>query len=232
MIQKDEQPPVAFPEATEEEVLLKTIASLADASKKYAGEYFGHFLNETQIEDARYEVARMGTAAAHVYDVWQRSREALPSSAEIGGVVEPPTFGSQLRWRRSAGNGAEGEHRSGSRFTHLAQLNERVRKTTETVTEALPVLRDQVLYSRHFERNCMRLYGYEQGEIERLRYAEDLRLTLEQTLQAIQGDVDSLRAQTQSLTLYAQMHLAIQVQILTWIILGVTVIGVIAAFVN
>jgi hypothetical protein len=207
------------------------IGELKQASAKYQTEYFGHFLNEDQVDDARSGIAEMGTAATHLYDLWHHSRDALPTSSEIGRVVEPLTLRSrlvQLVPRRAGGQKNSADKRR-SRFTELAHLNERVRRTAEAVTEALPALRDQVLYARHFERNCMRLYA-ENGETERLRDAEDLRLTLEQTLQNIQGDVDSLRAQTQSLTLYAQMHLAMQVQILTVIILAVTMLGVIAAF--
>jgi len=219
-------------QSSDEQALDAAIRVLGETSRRYAAEYFGHFLNEHQIDAARTEVAEMGTASAHLYDLWQRNRSALPTSSEIGRVVEPPTFRSQIsRWRPSEEDSESSSQKAPRpRFTRLVQLNERVRRTTEAVTEALPVMRDQILYARHFERNCMRLYGNE--EVERLRDAEDMRLTLEQTLRAIQGDVDSLRAQTQSLTLYAQMHLAIQVQVLTWIILFVTIAGVVAAFVN
>lgn len=225
--------PAAPAGVVEDQRLSAVIQDLKQASAEYHAEYFGHFLNEQQVDAARSEIAKMGTAAAHLYDHWQRSRDALPTSAEIGAVVDPLTFRSRLSQfmpRRLAED--DGTPDKGSRFTRLANLNERVRQAAEEITEALPMLRDQVLYARHFEQNCMRLYRGEDRESERLQDAEDLRLTVEQTLQNIQGDVDSLRSQTQSLTLYAQMHLAIQVQILTGIVLVVTVAGVIAAFIQ
>ena len=189
----------------DEALLADAIRELKGVSAEYQAEYFGHFLNELQIDEARTKIAEMGTAATHLYDLWQRSREALPTSSEIGSVVEPLTVRSQLtRWWPFSKEGDEPTQKS-NRFTPLAHLNESVRSMTEAVTEALPVLRDQVLYARHFERNCMRLYGDDHDAAARLRDAEDLRLTLELTLQNIQGDVGSLRAQTESLTLYAQI---------------------------
>lgn len=226
-----------LPDATEalpseDRALAAAMKALGDSSHGYATEFYGHFLNEHQIDKARAEIAKMDTAAARLYEAWRTSRGALPTSAEVGQVVDPPTFWFQITGKRSDADPEKARQR-GRRFTRLVRLNERIRGTSEAVTESLPVLRDQILYARHFERNCMRLYGEaEQEQIERLRDAEDMRLSLEQTLGNIHGDVDSLRAQTQSLTLYAQMHLAIQVQLLTGIILVVTVAGVVAAFVR
>jgi hypothetical protein len=57
-----------------------------------------------------------------------------------------------------------------------------------------------------------------------------MRLELEQTLRAIEGDVDPLRAQSQSLTLYAQTLLTIQIQLLTVVLLVLIAAGVVAAF--
>jgi hypothetical protein len=211
-------------------MLAAAMKELRNSSRRYATEFYGHFLNEHQIDSARAEVAKMDTAAARLYEAWRASRGALPTSAEVGQVVDPPTLWSQIARKKPAKDSEKARIRA-RRFTRLVRLNERIRGTSEAVTESLPVLRDQILYARHFERNCMRLYGEaEQEQVERLRDAEDMRLSLEQTLGNIHGDVDSLRAQTQSLTLYAQMHLAIQVQLLTGIILIVTVAGVVAAF--
>lgn len=176
--------PAAPAGVVEDQRLSAVIQDLKQASAEYHAEYFGHFLNEQQVDAARSEIAKMGTAAAHLYDHWQRSRDALPTSAEIGAVVDPLTFRSRLSQfmpRRLAED--DGTPDKGSRFTRLANLNERVRQAAEEITEALPMLRDQVLYARHFEQNCMRLYRGEDRESERLQDAEDLRLTVEQTLQ-------------------------------------------------
>jgi len=219
--------------ADEEDALPTAIHELGDAARRYAAAgYLGNFLNEHQIDAAHTEIARMATASSRLYEVWQRSRAALPTSAEIERVVEPPTFRSQSVRSRPAQSGSDKARQRTRRFTRLVHLNERVRRATETVTEALPVMRDQVLYARHYERNCTRLYGDEQEQVDRLRDAEDMRLAFEQTLRAIEGDVESLRAQAQSLTLYAQMLLTIQVQVLTWILLLLTAAGVVAAFLH
>jgi hypothetical protein len=212
--------------------LARAIQDLDKAGKEYSSQYFGQFLNENQIDEAHAEIAKMETASSRLYYAWQRIRDELPTSTEIGLVVEPPAIWSKATKETSSDD--DFAPRRSRRFRQLVRLNERVRRTTEAATEALPVLRDQILYAHHFERNCMRLYGNEpeQEHTERLRDAEDMRQGLEQTLRTLQGDVESLRAQTQSLTLYAQMHLAIQVQLLTWILLVVTVLGVVAAFVH
>jgi hypothetical protein len=229
--QADKQGAALSEAPSDAQLLDEATDELGRTAEPYAAEFFGHFLNEQQIDPARTQVAEMETAANRLYDIWQKNRNALPASAEIGAVVEPATFKALFDHWRSSRDWSRAPWR-GRRFTKLVQLNEQVRRTTESATEALPVLRNQILYARHFERNCLRLYGSEHEQFERLRDAEEMRLSLEQTLGAIQGDVDSLRGQTQSLTLYAQMHLAIQVQLLTWILLVVTVAGVVAAFVH
>jgi hypothetical protein len=211
--------------------LFQAIQDLDGAGEEYSSQYFGQFLNEYQIDKAHAEIAKMETASSRLYYAWQQIRDQLPTSTEIGLVVQPPAI-----WSRATKESSDEDFspRRSRRFRQLVRLNERVRRTTEAATEALPVLRDQILYAHHFERNCMRLYGNEteREHTERLRDAEDMRQGLEQTLRTLQGDVESLRAQTQSLTLYAQMHLAIQVHLLTWILLVVTILGVVAAFVH
>jgi hypothetical protein len=216
----------------DEPLLLAAIEGLSASASRYASEYFGHFLNETQIIDAQAEIAQMATAASRLYEVWQRSRAGLPTSAEIGRVVAPPTFRAQLLRLRLVDDDGSGAPLRSRRFSRLVTLNERVRRASETVTEALPIMRNQILYARHYERNCARLYGSDDEQVDRLRDAEDMRLAFEQILRAIEGDVESLRAQAQSLTLYAQMLLAVQIQVLTWILLLLTAAGVVAAFLN
>jgi hypothetical protein len=64
----------------------------------------------------------------------------------------------------------------------------------------------------------------------RMRDAEELRLTLEEYLLSLEADVESRRAQSQSLALYAQMLLAKQVSLLTWLLILLTAAGVAGAF--
>jgi hypothetical protein len=221
----------AVASGVEGEELRAAIRELGVAVQKYADAgYFGNLLNEQQVEIAQVEIAQMATALSGFYDVWRRTRASLPTSAEIERVVAPPSF----RAGRSTAMPPEPLARRLKKrpFRSLVSLNEEVRRATETVTEALPIVRDQILYARHYERNCTRLYANELEQVDRLRDAEDMRLAFEQTLRAIQGDVDSLRAQAQSLTLYAQMRLTFQVQILTWLLLVITAAGVAAAFLH
>jgi hypothetical protein len=214
----------------ESDALVASISAVGSAARRYAeAGYPGNFLNEQQIEGAQRDVAQMVTAASKLYELWQRVGGELPTSAEIESVVEPPTIRSQLRRVISVVRRPRDVDRK-RRFTRLVQLNERVRRTTESIAEVLPVMRKEILYARHYERNCDRLYGEDEEQLDRLRDAEDMRLELEQTLRALEGDVESLRAQAQSLTLYAQTLLTIQVQLLTVVLLVLTAAGVVAAF--
>jgi len=216
--------------AVEQEDLAPAIQQVGVAARGYEESgYAGNFLNEHQIDGAQRDVAQMVTAASRFYEVWQRVRSGLPTSTEIESVVEPPTIRSQVRVTFSRWPWQKKKAPTG-RFTRLVQLNERVRRTTETIAEVLPVIRNEILYARHYERNCGRLYDGEPDQPERLRDAEEMRLELEQKLRAIEGDVESLRAQAQSLTLYAQTQLTIQVQLLTVVLLVLTAAGVVAAF--
>ncbi len=212
------------------DTLTPSIGSVDEATRRYteAG-YPGQYLNEQQVDGAQRDVAQMVTSASKFYEVWQRVQTELPTSTEIEGVVEPPTIRVQLKRVVAAVRRPRDAERR-RRFTRLVQLNERVRQTTETIAEVLPVMRKQILYARHYERNCERLYSDQPEQRDRLRDAEGMRLELEQTLRAIEGDVESLRAQAQSLTLYAQTLLTIQVQLLTVVLVVLTAAGVAAAF--
>jgi hypothetical protein len=218
--------------ARQDPALEAAIADLAAAGDFYAANYFGHFLNDAQVENARSAIGAMETASSRLYENWQRSRAALPSSTEIGRVVEPAMIRSQLnaRWQLVRHGHVASAVTGSDKFNRLVQLNERVRRTTEQATEALPIMRSHTLYARHYERNCFRLYGDDEEQIDRLRDAENVRLALEQNLRAVEGDVELWRAQAQSLTLYAQMLLAVQVRVLTLLLITLTAAGVAATF--